>query len=184
MVPFGVWDPSIHPFLLTLPVCGSGIVMQVWGTSYSLEDSWLKPRSCNYPKPVRGRWGGVKRCLCSPLAQGWSFIILLGTWEKCQQSLQDPEAWECSYRTGAFHVTEAGREEALSLPPSLDTNTPILLHSPGSWLSQPERWASVPVMSCVTAAKYQGLSAASFCKMILLNTVSLDNKCQEHNLSC
>lgn len=128
--------------------------------------------------------GGVKRCLCSPLAQGWSFIILLGTWEECQQSSQGPEAWECSYRTEAFHIIEAGSEEALSLPPSLDTNTPILLHSPGSWLSQPERWASVPVMSCVTAAKYQGLSAASFCKMILLSTVSLDNKCQEHNISC
>lgn len=89
-----------------------------------------------------------------------------------------------TYRIGTFHIIEAGREEALSLPPSLDTNIPILLHSPGSWLSQPERWVSVPVMSYVTAAKYQGLSAASFCKMILLNTVSLDNKCQEHNISC
>lgn len=89
-----------------------------------------------------------------------------------------------THRIGAFHIIKAGREEALSPPPSLDTDIPILLHSPSSWFSQPEKWASVPVMSCVTAAKYQGLSAASFCKMILLNTVSLDNKCQEHNISC
>lgn len=177
---------SLHSSISVGLAClwGLSVVMQMWGTSDSLEDSWLKPRSQSCPKPVRYRWGrkevfvqptGSRMVFCYPFVNlGEMPTELTGSWS----------LGTLTYRIGAFHIIEAGREEALSPPPSLHTNTPILLHLSSSWLSQPERWASVPVMGCVTAAKYRGLSAASFCKMVVLNTVSLDDKCQEHNISC
>lgn len=52
------WSPGSHPSIhpcWPCPFVWAGIVMQVWGTSYSLEDSWLKPKSCIYSKPGRCR---------------------------------------------------------------------------------------------------------------------------------
>lgn len=136
--PLGDWDPSIHP-CWPCPVVGAGYSDARGSTSWSLKDSWLKPRSHSWtvdPRPF-GALGRQKEessvCAAHWLRDG--LVILLGCLEETATELRS-WAWEHSQDLGFSHYRR--KEEAPRPDPSWDANMSIPPHLSGSWLNQSE----------------------------------------------